>query len=126
MLLWILRKFCSRTKNKDGNYTILLNKSAVGTLMEELIKGLIKESIDAKKGVLDNLVPEIMRASQILINTLNSGNKIFICGNGGSAADSQHFSTELVAQFEKKRKALPVLELTTNTSTLTAISNDDG
>ena len=60
-----------------------------------------------------------------MIRTIRSGGKILVCGNGGSAADAQHFACELVGSFmDKKRKALPVIALTTNSSSLTSIGND--
>lgn len=58
--------------------------------------------------------------------TIESGSKILICGNGGSAADAQHFAAELVGKYCKQRKALPAIALTTDTSILTAIANDYG
>ncbi len=61
-----------------------------------------------------------------LITCLRYGNRIFLCGNGGSAADAQHIAAELVCRFETKRRALPAIALTTDTSALTAIGNDFG
>jgi len=61
-----------------------------------------------------------------IINTIRSGNKILICGNGGSASQSQHFAAELIGKFEHVRQALPAIALTTDTSALTAIGNDFG
>lgn len=66
------------------------------------------------------------RFSKDIIDCFERGNKILICGNGGSAAEAQHFSAELVGHFEVKRKALPAIALTTDTSILTAVGNDDG
>ena len=66
------------------------------------------------------------RFSKDIIDCFERGNKILICGNGGSAAEAQHFSSELLGHFELKRKALPAIALTTDSSTLTAIGNDDG
>ena len=57
---------------------------------------------------------------------LSSGHKVFLCGNGGSAADAQHIAAELVGRYEKQRKPLPAIALTTDTSALTALSNDFG
>ena len=59
-----------------------------------------------------------------LIKTLKNGNKIIVAGNGGSASDAQHFAAELVGRFEKERKALPAIDITSNSSSITAISND--
>ena len=61
-----------------------------------------------------------------LIACLRYGNRIFLCGNGGSAADAQHIAAEMVCRFETQRRALPAMALTTDTSALTAISNDFG
>ncbi len=59
-----------------------------------------------------------------LIKTLKNGNKIIVAGNGGSASDAQHFAAELVGRFEKERQALPAIDITSNSSSITAISND--
>jgi D-sedoheptulose 7-phosphate isomerase len=69
---------------------------------------------------------EVLNAAQLIVKTLINGNKILVCGNGGSAADAQHFAAELVGRFEKERKALPAIALTTDTSILTALGNDYG
>jgi D-sedoheptulose 7-phosphate isomerase len=66
----------------------------------------------------------IEQSAQLLINTLQHGGKILLCGNGGSAADCQHIAAELVIRYEKHRKALAAIALTTDTSILTAHSND--
>lgn len=66
----------------------------------------------------------IEKAALLLISCLKSGNKILLCGNGGSAADCQHFAAELTGRFQKERKGLPAIALTVDTSALTAISND--
>jgi D-sedoheptulose 7-phosphate isomerase len=62
----------------------------------------------------------------VLVDGLRRGQRIFLCGNGGSAADAQHIATEMVCRFETERRALPAIALTTDTSALTAISNDFG
>ncbi len=62
----------------------------------------------------------------MLCRTLSAGNKLLICGNGGSAADAQHIAAELVGRYEKHRRAWPAIALTTDTSAMTAISNDFG
>lgn len=67
---------------------------------------------------------EILRAGKIVSDCINNGGKLIIFGNGGSAADAQHIAAEFVGRFEKERKPLPALALHTNTSSLTAISND--
>ena len=69
---------------------------------------------------------EIEAAGNLLVKTLNQGGKILLCGNGGSAADCQHIAAELVVRYEKDRVAMPALALTTDSSVLTAHSNDVG
>ena len=73
-----------------------------------------------KKKYLDNITKTI----DLCLNAINSGNKILFCGNGGSAADSQHLTAEVVSKFLKNRQPLPAVSLTTNTSTITSIAND--
>ncbi len=73
---------------------------------------------------LKNLEPAILKAGELLSETICNKKKILVCGNGGSAADSQHFAAELVGRFEKERDAWPAVALTTDTSILTAIAND--
>lgn len=75
---------------------------------------------------LKNLENKIEEAALILTNCINNGNKILLCGNGGSAADCQHFAAELVGRYKKNRKALNCIALTTDTSSLSAIGNDFG
>jgi len=69
---------------------------------------------------------EIATLGEILIDCLRRGNKVLLCGNGGSAADAQHIAAELVCRFETTGRALPAIALTTDTSALTAIANDFG
>lgn len=85
----------------------------------------ISEHIDSFQA-LKHRAPEILRAARELTATLESGKKILICGNGGSAADAQHFAAELVGRFERERASYPALALTTDSSALTAIGNDYG
>jgi D-sedoheptulose 7-phosphate isomerase len=68
----------------------------------------------------------IISAGEQMISALESGSKIMICGNGGSASDSQHMSAELIGRYEKDRDALPAVALTVDTSILTAVGNDYG
>jgi len=69
---------------------------------------------------------EVDRAEELIIKTLRSGKKLLICGNGGSAAEAQHFSTELVGRYFKNRKSLPAVALNADASTITCIGNDFG
>lgn len=73
---------------------------------------------------LGELAPSIEAAAERMIATLAAGNKLLFCGNGGSAADSQHFASEFTGRFIKDRKPLGAIALTTDTSALTSISND--
>jgi len=68
----------------------------------------------------------VLNAGELIVSTLGAGNKVIICGNGGSAADAQHLAAELVGRFEQERRGLPAMALTTDTSILTAIGNDYG
>jgi len=83
----------------------------------------IKEHLEVVK-TLENLGKEINLFAKKSIEALKKGNKIFLMGNGGSAADSQHIAAELVGRFKKERKGLPAIALTTDTSILTAVGND--
>lgn len=69
---------------------------------------------------------DIVEAGKLIVNTLETKNKILVCGNGGSASDAQHFAAELIGRFETTRKAFPAIALTTDTSILTALGNDFG
>lgn len=71
-------------------------------------------------------IPQIQKTGEAILEALRKGNKILLCGNGGSAADAQHIAAELVGRYEKKRRAWPAIALTTDTSALTALSNDYG
>lgn len=94
--------------------------------MKNKIKNLIKKSIDTKEKLIASHLNDINAIVALSIKTLKNGGKLIFCGNGGSAADSQHFAAELVVRFKKNRAALPAIALTTNTSVLTAIGNDFG
>ncbi len=94
--------------------------------MQDIIKKQIQDSITAKQEVLAKLVPEIEKTASTIINALKNGNKLLVCGNGGSAADAQHLAGELIVRFETERKSLPAIALTTDTSILTAAGNDYG
>jgi D-sedoheptulose 7-phosphate isomerase len=80
----------------------------------------------ATKEASRSLAPEIARAGLLLAECLRKHGKILSCGNGGSAADAQHFSSELLGRFESERPSLAAVALTTDTSTLTAVGNDYG
>ncbi len=88
------------------------------------VKSIFDNSIKAKQDARDVLNLPITTAIEAMAAALKNGNKILSCGNGGSAADAQHFAAELVCRFERERPALAAIALTVDTSALTAISND--
>ncbi|OHB99503.1 MAG: phosphoheptose isomerase, partial [Planctomycetes bacterium RIFCSPLOWO2_12_FULL_39_13] len=94
--------------------------------MRNEIEESLTESIKVKTELLSNSVETIAQIADITVNALKSGHSLYLMGNGGSAADAQHISGELVGRFKKDRKPLPALALTTDTSVLTAIANDYG
>ncbi len=83
-----------------------------------------QESADLKMQSAAALSQPISQAIELMFFALSNGNKILACGNGGSAADCQHFAAELVGRFERERFPLPAIALTTDTSILTAVGND--
>ena len=83
-----------------------------------------QESIAAKQQCAEQLAEPTARAAALLLDSLMADGKILVCGNGGSAADAQHFAAELTGRFEKERMPLGAIALTTDTSALTAIGND--
>ena len=82
------------------------------------------ESIAVKQDTLSHCLKEMAHAITLLTNALSNGNKVLICGNGGSAADAQQFAAELIMRYETNRQSLPAVALTTDSSALTAIGND--
>jgi D-sedoheptulose 7-phosphate isomerase len=86
----------------------------------------LKQHLQTIQNLLDSNVSDIERSGQMICKALTSGNKIMLCGNGGSAADAQHIAAELVGCYEKQRRSWPAIALTTDTSALTAVSNDLG
>jgi len=89
------------------------------------IKNQIESSINLKEKIIDKYVDVINKITNVIIDAYQNDKKVLWCGNGGSAADAQHLSCELVSKFYLNRKALRSIALTTNSSLLTAISNDD-
>ncbi len=92
--------------------------------INDLIIRNFQDSIEIKKNVLQTNVDDIRNAAKVIVEALKNKNKLLICGNGGSAADSQHFSAELVGRFKKERQGIPAIALTVDTSILTAWGND--
>jgi D-sedoheptulose 7-phosphate isomerase len=88
------------------------------------VRQLFAESIETKMKAAEVLPDAILAAGQCMVECLLNGGKILSCGNGGSAGDAQHFSSELLNRFERERPALPAVALTTDASTVTSIAND--
>ena len=91
--------------------------------MDERVRRHFQESIATKQAAID-LAPTITAAAALMTRCLLEDGKLLSCGNGGSAADAQHFSSELLNRFELERPGLPALALTTDSSTITSIAND--
>jgi phosphoheptose isomerase len=94
--------------------------------LEQRLRGHFEASLQAKQATLATMLPSLVRASELMVAVLRAGNKLLVCGNGGSAADAQHFSAEFTGRYERERPGLPAIALTVDTSALTAIANDYG
>jgi len=92
--------------------------------MNKTIEQIFAESIEVKQETLKKNLPQIISTAETIIKAFKNGHKLFFCGNGGSAADSQHIAAEFVGRFQKERKAWPAIALTTDSSALTALGND--
>jgi len=90
----------------------------------ERIKQFFAASIETKMQAMESISPAILDAATVMVEALLNEKKILACGNGGSAGDAQHFSSELLNRFERERPPLPAIALTTDSSTLTSIAND--
>ena len=94
--------------------------------MQSIIKNEFNEHIKTSKKTMEACINDVEIAANICINSLKNGNKILIFGNGGSAADAQHIAAEIIGRYKTDRKGLAAIALTTDSSVLTAISNDFG
>lgn len=94
----------------------------------ETIKATFQASIDTKQALIDDTtrLAVLLEVAKVASSTIKANKKIMLCGNGGSAADSQHIAAEFIGRFEKERKSIAAIALTTDTSALTAIGNDYG
>jgi D-sedoheptulose 7-phosphate isomerase len=92
------------------------------------VRAYLEEMADTARRTAEACADDVARAAEVLVNALLDGGKILLCGNGGSAADSQHLAAEFVSTLtvENLRPAIPAIALTTDTSILTAIANDFG
>jgi D-sedoheptulose 7-phosphate isomerase len=100
-----------------------MEKSA---LLAARVAGHFAESAKLKLDAASSLVGPLVRAGALMADALSQGGKVLACGNGGSAADAQHFAAEFVGRFERERPGLAAIALTVDTSILTAVGNDYG
>jgi len=94
--------------------------------MKNRIREEFKLHLETIEAVINNMEEELVQASTLAVEVLKRGNKILLCGNGGSAADAQHIAAELTGRYKTERRGLAGIALTTDTSALTAIGNDYG
>ena len=94
--------------------------------MRQHVEKIFRESIKVKEETLKANIDKIILAAEEIVKTLKNKGKILLFGNGGSAADSQHIAAEFIGRFQKERRALSAIALTTDTSVLTALGNDYG
>ncbi len=94
----------------------------------DAIIATFQASIDTKQALINDTkrLEGLLAVAEVASTTIKAGHKIMLCGNGGSAADSQHIAAELIGRFEKERRSMAAIALTTDTSALTAIGNDYG
>lgn len=92
--------------------------------MQQRIRQALEEGIQLRKACLESMPQPLMDAAALMIECLQGGGKILVCGNGGSAADAQHFAGELVNRFEMNRPGLAAIAMTHDASVITSIAND--
>jgi D-sedoheptulose 7-phosphate isomerase len=95
-------------------------------IVKQTIKDEFSSHLETINKVIETMEDSLVKASLLAVETLKNGNKILLCGNGGSAADAQHIAAELTGRYKRERRGLPGIALTTDTSALTAIGNDYG
>jgi len=109
------------------SYNVDSNSSkSESSTTETLLRNSLREHLETFQSLIATKLNEIELAGAMICEALSSDNKILLCGNGGSAADAQHIAAELVGCYEKQRRSWPAIALTTDTSALTALSNDYG
>ena len=113
----IVEKICSM--KAENNILPMENGN-----LSDLARNSLKAHVELIEKIIADEIPYIEKCAELIFETLEKGNKILICGNGGSAADAQHIAAEFVGRYETERKALPAIALTTDTSALTALAND--
>jgi D-sedoheptulose 7-phosphate isomerase len=92
--------------------------------ISERVTNIFTSHIETAQAAMNEISTDIVDAATLMTNALLADHKILSCGNGGSASDAQHFSSELLNRFERERPGLPAIALTTDSSTITSISND--
>lgn len=92
--------------------------------MKDIITKSYKDSINVKEAFFKQNLPLIMQTAEVIADAFKAGNKLLLCGNGGSAADAQHLAAEFVNRFMIERPPLPAVALSTDTSILTSVGND--
>ena len=92
--------------------------------ISERVTNIFSTHIETAQAAMNDLSADVVDAAVLMTNALLTDHKILACGNGGSASDAQHFSSELLNRFERERPGLPAIALTTDSSTITSISND--
>jgi D-sedoheptulose 7-phosphate isomerase len=95
-------------------------------MMKQTIEREFQLHLETIQAVMNNMEADLEKAATLVVEVLKRGNKVLLCGNGGSAADAQHIAAELVGRYKIERRGLPAIALTTDTSALTAIGNDYG
>ncbi len=105
---------------------IVENTQVPSEELRELLNESLQQHLETIRSLLDSQLEQIEESGRLICETLAAGRKILLCGNGGSAADAQHIAAELVGRYERHRKSFPAISLTTDTSALTALSNDYG
>jgi len=94
--------------------------------MKQIIISEFESHLKTIQDVIGTMEEDLKKASSLAVEVLKRGNKVLLCGNGGSAADAQHIAAELVGRYKTERRGLPAIAITTDTSALTAIGNDYG
>ena len=94
--------------------------------MKQTIKNELLSHLEVITLSIETMQDKLETASKLVVQTLKNGNKILLCGNGGSAADAQHIAAELTGRYKTERRGLPAIALTTDSSVLTSIGNDYG
>jgi D-sedoheptulose 7-phosphate isomerase len=108
----------------SNNMNDMNTKTTTSDVLIARVRNHFEDSAHSLHMAMDVVSPQVALAAQQMAQALLTDHKILACGNGGSAADAQHFSAELLNRFERERPGLPGIALTTDTSTLTSIAND--